>query len=171
MVHVYHGEGKGKTTAAMGLAVRSAGCGNRVVIVQFLKGSQTGELSILQRIPEIRVLRNKEDLGFVWTMSEEEKERTKCMHNDNLKKAMELVAEGNCDLLVLDELSAAYRRGLIEKDMVQRLLETRTEQLEIVITGRNPDALFIEHADYITEMRKERHPYEKGIPARRGVEF
>lgn len=171
MIHVYHGNGKGKTTAAVGLAVRSAGCGNSVVFVQFLKGRETGEIEMFHRIPEIKVFRNEEDLGFVWTMTEQQKEQAARMHNNNLSKAVELVKTGQCDLLILDELAATYRRGLIDKKRIKDLIESWPEELELVITGREPDELFLEHADYITEMRLMRHPYEKGIPARRGVEY
>lgn len=171
MVHVYHGDGKGKTTAAMGLAIRSAGVGNLVVIVQFLKGSPTGEIEVLSRIPEITVLRNQEDLGFVKWMTEEEKKQAEMMHNINLMQAIELINQGKCDLLVLDELASTYNYGLVDQNMVQTLLEMRPKDLEIVITGREPAQLFIDHADYITEMKKIRHPYDNGTPARKGVEF
>lgn len=171
MVHVYHGDGKGKTTAAMGLAIRSAGVGNLVVIVQFLKGSPTGEIEVLSRIPEITVLRNQEDLGFVKWMTEEEKKQAEMMHNINLMQAIELINQGKCDLLVLDELASTYNYGLVDQNMVQTLLEMRPKDLEIVITGREPAQLFMDHADYITEMKKIRHPYDNGTPARKGVEF
>lgn len=171
MVHVYHGDGKGKTTAAMGLAVRSAGNGNLVVIVQFLKGSATGEIEVLSRIPEVTVFRNLEDLGFVWNMTEEEKQRTVMMHNMNLMQAIELINQGKCDLLVLDELAATYNLDMVDKNMVQTLLEMRPKDLEIVITGREPAQIFLDHADYITEMKKQKHPFEQGVPARKGVEF
>ena len=171
MVHVYHGDGKGKTTAAMGLAIRSAGVGNLVVIVQFLKGSPTGEIEVLSRIQEITVLRNQEDLGFVKWMTEEEKKQAEMMHNINLMQAIELINQGKCDLLVLDELASTYNYGLVDQNMVQTLLEMRPKDLEIVITGREPAQLFMDHADYITEMKKIRHPYDNGTPARKGVEF
>ena len=171
MIHIYHGDGKGKTTAAMGLAVRSAGCGNLVCVVQFLKGRATGEIEVLSRIPEISVFRNDVDLGFAKFMSDEVKAQVTMMHNISLMNAIEKINAGECELLVLDELLDAYNLGLIDKNMVHTLFEMRPKELEIVLTGRNPDEYFLQQADYITEMKKIRHPFDKGIGARRGVEF
>lgn len=171
MVHLYHGDGKGKTTAAMGLAVRSAGNGNLVVVVQFLKGRPSGEIEVLCRIPEITVLRNDKDLGFLNTMSEENKKLITAMHNINLMQAIELINNRKCDLLVLDELLAAYHHGVVDKDMVHTLLDHYPKDLELVVTGRNPADYFIEKADYITEMKKIKHPFDQGITARKGVEY
>ena len=171
MFHIYHGDGKGKTTAAMGLAIRSAGNGNLVTIVQFLKGNATGEIEILSRIPEITVYRNEVDLGFTKYMSETEKEHCKIMHNMSLLNAIEKINAGECDLLILDELSAAYNMELVDHNMVHTLFEMRPKELELVMTGRNPAAYFLDQADYITEMKKERHPFDKGVGARKGIEY
>ncbi|MDO5519288.1 MAG: cob(I)yrinic acid a,c-diamide adenosyltransferase [bacterium] len=171
MVHIYHGDGKGKTTAAMGLAVRAAGVGNLVSVVQFLKGNPTGELEILSRIPEVTILRNEVNHKFTFQMTEEEKQELAVMHNLNLMQAIDKINRKECDTLILDELLDVYNMDLIDKNMVRTLLEMRPKELEIVMTGRNPDEYLISQADYITNMKKEKHPFDKGLPARRGVEF
>lgn len=171
LIQLYCGEGKGKTTAAIGQSIRMAGNKKKVTFVQFLKGSDTCELNILRNIDNILVLRNKCDLGFIFQMNEQTKNKLTEMHNGNLKKVIELVKSNKCDLLVLDELCAAYECNVIDRDMIDSLIINKPEKLEIVITGRNPAQIFIEHADYITEMKLIRHPYEKGIEARKGIEF
>ncbi len=171
MVHIYHGDGKGKTTAAMGLAIRAAGVGNLVTVVQFLKGNPTGELEIMGRVPEITVFRNEVNHGFTFQMTEEEKKQVIMMHNINLMQAIDKINRKECDTLILDELLDAYNMDMVDKNMVRTLLEMRPKELEIVMTGRNPDEFLISHADYITNMKKEKHPFDQGHPARRGVEF
>lgn len=170
-IHIYCGEGKGKTTASLGLALRAAGSGMKVIIVQFLKGRETSELNSLKRLPNIKVIRNTKDFGFFRSLAEEEIQEITDMHTKNLKSAIDKVESGTCDLLILDELCAAYENSLIDKKIVRDMIVNKPEQLELVITGRNPDNLFIEHADYISEVKKIRHPYDKNISARKGIEF
>lgn len=171
LIHVYCGDGKGKTTAAMGLAIRAAGSGMKVVILQFLKGSMVSELNSLKLIPQITVLRNHRDLGFFHTMSEEDKEEAKSYHNDNLKKALRIVQDKKCDLLILDEICATYNLGLIDKTLIDQLIMHKPEDLELVLTGRDPDELFLKYADYVSEIQKIKHPYDKKIGARLGIEM
>lgn len=171
LIQLYCGEGKGKTTAAIGQSIRMAGNNKKVTIVQFIKGSDTCELNILRNIDNILVLRNKSDLGFIFQMNEQTKKILTEMHNNNLRKAIESVSSKQCDMLVLDELCAAYEYNVIDRDMVDNLIINKPEKLEVIITGRNPAQIFVENADYITEMKLIRHPYEKGIEARKGIEF
>ena len=170
MTHLYYGDGKGKTTAALGLAIRGAGSGLKVVFVQFLKSHSTGELSILDNITNITVLRGKEGSQFSFSMSEEQKEKTKHVHNENLKKAMELAASGNCDIMVLDEAVGAYARDLLDKQLLENFVQNKPVYLELVLTGRNPAEWMIDCADYASEIKKIKHPYDNGIPARDGIE-
>lgn len=170
LTHIYYGEGKGKTTAALGLAIRAAGSGMKVVFVQFLKNHKTSELSILDKIPNITVFRGKEGTVFSFSMTEEEKEKTKLVHTENLKAAMALVSSGNCDMLVLDEVIGAYERDLIDKDLFENLIRSKPEDLEIILTGRNPEQWVIDCADYVSEIKKVKHPYDNGIKARIGIE-
>lgn len=171
MIQVYHGDGKGKTTASIGLAIRAMGAGRKVVFVQFLKGGETGELHIFEVLENIKVIRNKKDLGFVSAMSQEEKKEVTQMHNENMKEAISLIKSGWADVIILDELTYPYTLGLIDREMVKDFVEGCKEDVELIITGRNPDPLFLEKADYITNMQCQRHPYEKNIKARRGIEY
>lgn len=171
LIHIYCGDGKGKTTAALGLALRAAGNGMRVVFAQFLKGSDTSELNSLQLIKEITVLRNDIDYGFYNQMTEEEKEAIKELHNKTLEKALDMVAKEECDLLILDEVIATYNYGLINQRIIDELLVNKKPELELVLTGRNPVEHFIEKADYVSEIKKIKHPYEQNIMARKGIEY
>lgn len=170
MIHLYHGDGKGKTTAALGLTIRALGSGFRVVFVQFLKNQATGELAVLDGLQGVTVLRGKEGSGFSFSMTDEEKEKTKLLHTENLKAAIELAASGKCDMLVLDEAVGAYARDLIDKELLEEFVRNKPENLELVLTGRNPAAWMTELADYVSEIKKIKHPYDRGIPARAGIE-
>jgi len=172
LTHIYYGNGKGKTTAALGLALRASGCGKNVIIVQFLKDWKCGELEALTHQPNIKVFRRKgTGGGFVKDMTDESKTAMTKMHNENLAAAIELSQTGHCDLLILDEALDAYHLEVLNKDLLENLLGNKPEALELVITGHTPDEGLLEHADYITQMVKHKHPYDKGIMARRGVEF
>ena len=171
MLHVYCGDGKGKTTCALGLALRAAGAGMNVVIVQFLKGSHTSELESIKLIPNIKILRNQKDYGFVNNMTAEQLEQIKAEHNANLDKTLQLVDENKCDMLILDEVTYAYSMDIADKNKIDQLIKNRKNDIEMVVTGRDPDKFFIENADYITEMKCVKHPFEKGISARKGIEF
>lgn len=171
MIHVYCGDGKGKTTCALGLAVRAAGAGMNVVVVQFLKGSYTSELESLSQIHRIKALRNSRDYGFVNNMTPKQLSKVIDEHNKNLDSALNLVKQGKCQMLVLDELTYVYDMNLVDKDKIKNLIENNENDVEIVVTGRNPNELFLNNADYVTEMKKIKHPYEKGVPARKGIEY
>lgn len=171
MIHLYCGDGKGKTTAAEGLCLRAAGAGIEVVFVQFMKGGLTSELHSFEKLTDIKVIRNRKDFGFYKNMSEEDKRQIRASHDANLKEACGLVAEGRCGLLVLDEITYPYRLGLVDRGLVEGLLNGKPEEMELVLTGRNPEQIFIDKADYITRMCCVRHPYEKGVGARRGIEY
>ena len=172
LTHIYYGDGKGKTTAALGLALRASGCGKSVVIVQFLKNWNCGELDSLALLPGVVVLRGKAGgSSFLPGMSDEEKVATKAIHDENLKKAIVLQGEGRCDLMILDEAVEAYSLGLLDAVLFETLLHNKPEPLELVITGHSADARLLRYADYVTEMVKRRHPYDSGVKARRGIEF
>ena len=171
MIHIYTGEGKGKTTAALGLALRAAGAGQKVIFLQFLKGRQTSELAALALIPNIKVIRNDKAYPFFKFMTPEQKASITQEHNQMLREAIELVEAGECDLLVLDEAMAAYQHHTVDKSMIHRFFDEPYENLELVLTGRNAREYFIEKADYVTEMLKKKHPYDVGYNAREGIEY
>ncbi len=165
MLHIYCGDGKGKTTAALGLAVRAAGAGLRVHIVQLMKGAPTSELAALAKISGISVARCDRDYGFSWKMSERDKSGITACHNALLEEAFSLGA----DMVILDEFNSAYANGLLDREAAEKLIAEATA--EIVLTGRNPDPKFLDKADYISEIQCVRHPYERGVTARKGIEF
>ena len=156
LLHIYCGDGKGKTTAATGLAVRAAGSSMRVLFARFLKNEFSGELKILDQIPEIEVLHLEKSYGFF-----------KTLWNTIQRK----ISTGDYDMLVIDEFMAAYRYGLIPNEEAVQFLKDRPDNLEVVLTGRDPSDELLELADYISEVKMVRHPFEKGIRARKGIEY
>ena len=167
MIHLYTGEGKGKTTAAIGLAIRAAGYSKKIVIVQFLKGSDSGELHSLSLIPNITLIRNREDYGFFRSASPDIRAKITKENNENLKTALALPH----DLLVLDEICAAYGLEAVDRKAVDDLLQGFSLKKELVLTGRNPPRHFLDAADYVSDIHNTKHPFEQGIPAREGIEY
>ena len=165
MLHIYNGEGKGKTTAAMGLALRAIGHGKKVVILQFLKSGTSGELMPLTKLGAT-VISGKPGTNFVSAMSAEEKKETRKIHDEHLKMALGM----SFDLLILDEACAALKYDLVDPELIRKAISLKSER-EIVLTGRNPAQFLIDAADYITDMVCVRHPYELGISAREGIEY
>ena len=165
MLHIYTGEGKGKTTAAMGLALRAIGHGRKVVILQFLKSGTSGELMPLTKLGAT-VISGKSGCKFVSAMSPEEKREIRKIHDEHLKMALGM----SFDLLILDEACAALKYDLVDPDLIRKAISLKSER-EIVLTGRDPAQFLIDAADYITDMVCVRHPYELGISAREGIEY
>lgn len=170
LIHIYCGDGKGKTTAALGLAVRCSGHGNKVLLVQFLKSRPTGELKSLALIPNIEIMRGKENKKFTFQMTEEEKRVVLENHKQLFAKVTEKCTTEKIDLLILDEIIGACNTGVFDEDELIKFIKNKPAELELVMTGRNPDSRLTELADYVSEICKRKHPFEKGIPARTGVE-
>ncbi len=170
LVHLYYGDGKGKTTAAVGLAVRMAGHGGRVLFCQFLKGRPTGELQSLQTLG-VELLRTPAVLKFLYQMNQEEQAtcRTQCC--ECLEKAASAAASGEYSLVVLDEVVDAQTLGLLPPDTLEALLAHRHPSCELVLTGHSAPEWLVQAADYISRVGAEKHPYNTGTPARQGVEF
>lgn len=166
LVHLYCGDGKGKTTAAMGLALRALGQGMQVVVVQFLKNGTSGELEPLKKLGAA-VYSGQPGAKFTFQMNAEEKAQATKENNARLAEAL----QQPCDLLILDEICAARNSGMVDEALAKQAVLERPQYREVVLTGRNPEAWMVEAADYITEMQPRRHPYEQGIPARKGIEF
>lgn len=167
MLHLYCGNGKGKTTAAMGLALRAAGRGKRVVIAQFLKGADSGERFALAQLPQVTLLPVPDAVTFSFRMTEEER-RAEARRYQDLLELIRQEAPG-CFLLVLDEACAAVNTGLLPLEDLLSCLDSL--ECEVVLTGRDPAPQLVERADYITSMEAVRHPFEQGISARKGIEF
>jgi len=171
LIHLYIGEGKGKTTAAAGLAARAAGRGKRVVFGQLLKGRKTGEVASLEALG-VTVIRSEKEQGFVWEMSEERKEAYKADQVRLFNEIAEIaLGDAELDLLVLDEALAAEELGFLDKEIFRDVLERRPDTLEIVCTGRVAPDWLLEKADYVTEMKKIKHPYDRGVKAREAIEY
>ncbi len=174
MIHLYTGEGKGKTTAAIGLCIRAAGRGIPVCFSQFMKGNDTGELYVLEKLPNVEIFRSGKNFGFYSSMSEVDKEELTEIHNRILDSLLEKAAREHC-LIVMDELTYPVKWGLLNQRKLETLLDMGKAggigETEIVITGRGAADFLRDRADYITQMECVRHPYEKGIAAREGIEF
>ncbi|MEG2082610.1 MAG: cob(I)yrinic acid a,c-diamide adenosyltransferase [Oscillospiraceae bacterium] len=170
LIHIYCGDGKGKTTAAMGLAVRAAGSGMKVVLTQFMKGDNSSEISIIEKIENISLIFCKKNFGFVWNMTEDEKKEAAQGYSEQFEQAVKLAVETDADMLVMDEFMSCYGYGFIDNKRALEFLKNKPEKLEIVLTGRNPAAELCEVADYITEMKKIKHPFDNGVGARKGIE-
>lgn len=170
LIHLYCGDGKGKTTASLGLALRCAGRGGRVLFSQFLKGRPTGELTSLEQIPAITVLRGKPILKFTFQMMEAEKEETKAAQTALFDEVRTFCHDNKPDLAVCDELIGACALGLVPEAEVRRFLHEKPANTEVVLTGRNPSQALVDLADYVSEIKKIKHPFDKGIPARLGIE-
>ena len=170
MIHIYCGDGKGKTTASLGLAVRCSGHGNKVLFVQFLKAWRTGELNTLELLPNIEVLCAKETAKFTFQMTAEEKAQVLKDHMTLFEIVKNKCVAEKIDLLILDEVVGACDRGVFNKEALLEFLRNKPENLEVVMTGRNPFPELVELADYVSEICKRKHPKDKGIMARVGIE-
>ncbi len=166
LVHLYYGDGKGKTTAAMGLALRALGSGKRVVVLQFLKGGQSGEIPLLEQLGA-KIYRGKAGQKFVFQMNDAEKAETRALQNANLAAAMAEPA----DLLILDEAGSAWELDMADKALLQQAVLQRPAGQECVLTAHAAPQWMLDAADYVTEMKCLRHPYQKGIAARKGIEY
>ncbi|NLS44682.1 MAG: cob(I)yrinic acid a,c-diamide adenosyltransferase [Firmicutes bacterium] len=189
LIQVYTGDGKGKTTAALGLALRACGHRFTVTIIQFVKGvSYTGELFSLQRLyPEIQIFQFGRDCKRASSIRQgslgcmncgecmlrigEITEEDYILATKGFNLAFKIATGGKADILILDEISLAIDFGLLLTDDVIKLIEGKANNIEIVFTGRNMPREILGYADLITEMHEVRHPYTQGIPARRGIEY
>lgn len=171
LLHIYCGDGKGKTTAAMGLALRALGCNYRVMIVQFLKDGDSHELKAFKTFSQAQILSGKSVKGFTFTMNDSQKDILTQEITERFNHVVSQCANGECDVVILDEILDAIHCGFLDWDLFYHWVKHRPASIEVVVTGRNPSAELLELADYVTEMKKVKHPYDLGIAARKGVEF
>lgn len=171
MLHIYYGNGKGKTTAAVGLAVRAVGADMKVGFFQFLKNGSSSEMTILKNIDNIEVFCCDKCNKFTFSMNEQELDYITQQHTKMLRKAAELLEKGDVKLLVLDEFLDAYNKKLIDIEFADYFIDNMLDKCEVVMTGRTPNEKLKKTADYLTEMSALKHPYTKGISARKGIEY
>ncbi len=168
-LHIYCGDGKGKTTAAIGLAIRTLGAGKKVCIYQFLKNGKSSEFEAIAKLDNITIKACENYHGFLKNKSDEEKIAITKVHNDIIEDASEM--RKKVDVIILDELCAAYNKNVVDKAKVLAFIRDKSDKCEVVITGREPCSEFIEIADYISEIKCVKHPYNNGVKARKGIEF
>lgn len=172
LVHIYHGDGKGKTTCSIGLSIRALGAGYKVVFVQFLKGGDTSELHILKTFDNMNIFRCEKDYKFTWLLNEEELGELKTDHTELVKDVIECCkGEEEPVLVVFDELCATYDQNLVDRELIYNFIKNKPDNMEIVMTGRNPMQELKDLADYISEVKKEKHPMDEGVSARKGIEI
>ncbi len=171
LVLINTGPGKGKTTAALGTALRAVGNGMRVLMLQFLKGSwHYGELDAVQPFGQNFVLKQM-GRGFVKVGGAETDPEDIRMVKAAWAEAREAILSGDWDLVVLDEINYAIGYGMLDPAQVAETLRNRPEMVHVILTGRNAHPLLVELADTVTEMREVKHAYQKGILAQRGIEY
>jgi len=166
---VFTGDGKGKTTAALGMAIRAAGHGLKILILQFIKGGRFyGELKAMEKLEAVTI----KTLGSGFTWEKEDLTEDRRLAEEGWKLVEEELSKGDYDMLILDELNVVLHYGLLPLEPVLAALEKRLPQTHVVITGRDAPSQLLEIADLVTEMRNLKHPYhEKGVRAQRGIEF
>lgn len=171
LIHVYTGEGKGKTTAAVGLAIRAAGRGKKVLILHFLKGKgqDSGEI-ITAKKSNIKVIRFKDQISPVFDPKVKLPEL-----RESIKKAITLslkeIKSKSYDMVIMDEFNNLLGSGLATMEDAKTIIKEKPADLELVFTGRGAPKELIKIADYATEMRMIKHPFNKGVRARKGIEF
>lgn len=170
MIHIYCGNGKGKTTCAMGLCTRAAGYGYKVLIYQFMKNNKTSERKILEQVPNVTFIDGKETEKFSFMMTEEEKAERKTYYLKQFRYVTELAEKEQYQVLFLDELIYTIGAGLFDEEVLTEYLKQKPEELEVILTGQNPGEAVIELADYVSEIKKIKHPFDKGQKSRMGIE-
>lgn len=166
-VHVYTGDGKGKTTAALGLSIRAVCSGKKVFIGQFIKGMEYSELECVKFVPNLEI----KQFGRGCFIYEEPVEEDFKAAQKGLEEFKTILKEGKYDLVIMDELSIALYYKLFSVEEIVDIIKNRKENVEVVITGRNAPEEIIEMADLVTEMKEIKHYYTEGVEARKGIEF
>ena len=172
LILVHTGDGKGKTTAGLGLALRAWGSGLRVLILQFIKGGwRYGELEAIERLGQLGGRIEIRPLGLGLMRSDEDRGKHSRAAAKALQESERMMVSGQYDLIIFDEINYAVKFGLISLDDVLALLDKKPEKLHVLLTGRDARPELIERADLVTEMKLVKHPYQQGIKAQKGIEF
>lgn len=171
MIHVYYGDGKGKTTAAAGLAARAAGSRMKVLFVQFLKPDSSGERAALDALENVTLAPCPEKLKFTFEMSEQEKRQAATLCLGLFERSAALALSERYDMIVLDEILDVISEGMLDEPEVLQFISNAPRSIEIVMTGHSAPQRLADAADYVTEFKKIKHPYDRGIRGRKGIEF
>ncbi len=167
-VHVYCGDGKGKTTAVMGLTTRAAGAGKRILLHQFMKDGTSSELRYISAMPEVTVLKGREQVKFTFQMNEEELAELKKENDERLDTIF--AQADQYDMIVLDESIYSIDKGILSEEKLIEHIKNRPEHVEVVLSGRNPSKGLVDVADYVSEVKKIKHPFDEGLSSRIGIE-
>ena len=171
MLHIYYGNGKGKTTAAVGLTVRAIGSGMKTAFFQFLKNGSSSEISVLKSLENNTVICCEECKKFTFAMNDIEKNEVTIRHTKMLRQAADMLISEQVQLVVLDECIDAYNKKLIDTVLADKFINEIASKGEVVLTGRKPSDKLKKYANYLTEMSAVKHPFDNGITARKGIEF
>ncbi|MBP3887849.1 MAG: cob(I)yrinic acid a,c-diamide adenosyltransferase [Cellulosilyticum sp.] len=172
LVQVYYGKGKGKTTAAIGLGIRALGNDYKVIMIQFLKNDTTGECRMIKALePDFKIFHFEKKRGFTWQLNEEEKQELRSETSNALKFAMKVMDTGQCDVLILDEILNSLELGFVSEEDVCALIDNKSDDVELVLTGRSLPESIAQRANYISYIEAIKHPMSSGIDARRGIEY
>lgn len=166
-IQLYTGNGKGKTTAAIGAAIRAAGTGKTVFIAQFVKGMPYSELSSLKLIPHIKIKQFGLDCFIIKKPTQKDLDAAQ----KGIEEVSQIIRKNSYDMVILDEICIALHYKLIQTEVLYELLEEKPDNMEVILTGRYAPKELIKKADLVTEMREKKHYYNKGIQARKGIEF
>lgn len=171
MIHVYFGDGKGKTTAAVGISARAAGSKMKVLFVQFLKTEFSGERHTLSHTENVTLTFCPIELKFTFEMDEKEKQQASKVFRGIFDNSVTTALTERYDMVVMDEIFDVINYDMVSESEVYEFITNAPKSMEIVMTGHNPPERFIEVADYVTEFKKIKHPYDKGVIGRKGIEF
>lgn len=171
MKHIYYGDGKGKTTAAVGLAVRAAGSKLKVLFVQFLKTEFSGERHMLSHMENVTLTFCPLELKFTFEMDEKEKAQASKVFKGIFERSVTTALTEKYDMVIFDEIIEAINADMLSESEVFEFITNAPTSMEIVMTGHNPPQRFIDIADYVTEFKNIKHPYDRGITGRIGIEF
>lgn len=171
MKHLYFGDGKGKTTAAVGIAVRASGSNLKVLFVQFLKTEFSGERHVLSHTENVTLTLCPADLKFTFQMNEKEKAQAAKIFKGIFDRSVTLALTEKYDMVVFDEIIDAINAEMLTESEVVEFITNAPSSMEIIMTGHNPSQKMIDLCDYVTEFKKIKHPYDRGITGRIGVEF
>lgn len=172
LVQVYTGDGKGKTTAALGQGLRACGTGLKVYMLQFLKGSNTGELEAVKRLGDnFKIFRFEKQRDFVWNLNKDEIEELKLEIKEGYDFAKRVITNNECDMLIIDEIMGVLSNGFLSEEDIVYLIDNKPKNMELILTGRNVPSSIIEKSNLVTEMKPIKHYFNEGVNARKGIEF